>query len=134
MDEAIACAAPDQIRRPFLEERQVAEAWLPRLRDTSPEFVDEVLSRLGRPASVRGRGQRGRRLLVAGDTLLEPLSARELDVLRLVAAGLSNDEIARELYIGVGTTKWHVHNLLEKVGVPNRVNLAKRARELDLLG
>ena len=133
MGEAIACAAPDQIRRPFLEERQVAEVWLPRLRDTSPEFVDDLLSRLSRPASARGRGQRGRRLLAAGDALLEPLSARELDVLRLVAAGLSNDEIARELYIGVGTTKWHVHNLLEKVGVRDRVNLAKRAHELDLL-
>lgn len=134
MDEAIACAAPDQIRRPFLEERQVAEAWLPRLRDAGPEFVDDVLSRLGRPVSARGRGRRGRRLLAAGDALLEPLSARELDVLRLVAAGLSNDEIARELYIGVGTTKWHVHNLLEKVGARDRVNLARRARELKLLG
>jgi ATP/maltotriose-dependent transcriptional regulator MalT len=133
MDEAIACAAPDQIRRPFLEERQVAEAWLPRLRATSPGFVDDVLSRLGRPASARGGGHRGRGLLAAGDALLEPLSARELDVLRLVAAGLSNDEIARQLYIGVGTTKWHVHNLLEKVGVRDRLNLAKRARELDLL-
>ena len=67
------------------------------------------------------------------DELMEPLSARELDVLRLVSAGLSNDEIARELYIGLGTTKWHVHNLLEKVGVRDRLNLARRARELDLL-
>jgi LuxR family maltose regulon positive regulatory protein len=134
MDEAVACAAPDQIRRPFLEERRISETWLPRLRDTSPGFVDDVLARFVRRASAQGRGQRGRRLLTAGDALLEPLSARELDVLRLVVAGLSNDEVARELYIGVGTTKWHVHNLLDKVGVRDRVNLARRARELDLLG
>lgn len=132
--EAIACAAPDQIRRPFLEERRVAEAWLPRLRDMAPDFVDGVLSRLGRPASGSGARRGRHRVIAMGDDLLEPLSARELDVLRLVAAGLSNGEIARELFIGAGTAKWHVHNLLEKVGARDRLNLAMRARELDLLG
>jgi LuxR family maltose regulon positive regulatory protein len=67
------------------------------------------------------------------DGPFEPLSARELEVLRLVAAGLSNDEIGRELYVTSGTAKWHVHNVLAKLGARNRVALIGRARSLGLV-
>ncbi|WP_263997957.1 response regulator [Mycobacterium yunnanensis] len=54
----------------------------------------------------------------------EPLTARELDVLPLIVEGLSNQEIADRLHLGVTTVKTHVANLMEKTGSSNRVQLA----------
>jgi len=65
--------------------------------------------------------------------LIEPLSERELEVLRLVAAGLSNSEIAERLFLAVGTVKTHVHNVYGKLGVQSRAQALARARELNLL-
>jgi LuxR family maltose regulon positive regulatory protein len=64
---------------------------------------------------------------------LEPLSGREVEVLKLVAAGRSNAEIARELYLSVGTVKAHVHHIFGKLLVRNRSQAVARARELRLL-
>jgi ATP/maltotriose-dependent transcriptional regulator MalT len=64
--------------------------------------------------------------------LAKPLSMREIEVLRLVTAGLSNREIARKLVISPGTAKTHIHNLCGKLGVRNRIEAAMRAKELGL--
>ncbi|HVC79304.1 MAG TPA: LuxR C-terminal-related transcriptional regulator, partial [Chloroflexota bacterium] len=63
----------------------------------------------------------------------EPLTERELDVLRLLAAGRSNPEIARALYVEVDTVKTHLKHLYGKLDVHGRVQAAERARELGLL-
>jgi ATP/maltotriose-dependent transcriptional regulator MalT len=65
--------------------------------------------------------------------LVEPLSARELEVLRLLATGASNREIAERLFIAEGTVKNHLTAILGKLGVRDRTQAALRARELDLL-
>jgi DNA-binding NarL/FixJ family response regulator len=65
--------------------------------------------------------------------LAEPLSARERDVLRLLAEGRSNKEIAAELGIAEGTVKNHMTNVLGKLGALDRTQAALRARELDLI-
>ena len=65
--------------------------------------------------------------------LLEPLSTRELEVLRLVVADASNQEIAARLVITVGTVKNHMTNILGKLGVANRRAAIRRAAELGLL-
>jgi LuxR family maltose regulon positive regulatory protein len=65
--------------------------------------------------------------------LVEPMSERELEVLRLMADGLSNREIGEQLVITVGTTKSHVHHILEKLGTESRMQAAAKARELGLL-
>ena len=67
------------------------------------------------------------------EALAEPLSDRELAVLRLVSEGLSNREIAARLFISPGTAKSHVHNLCGKLGAHNRTEVARRARELGLV-
>jgi LuxR family transcriptional regulator, maltose regulon positive regulatory protein len=64
--------------------------------------------------------------------LPEPLSERELEVLRLLAAGLSNQEIAEELTVSLGTVKTHLHNIYGKLGVSSRSKAILRARELKL--
>ena len=65
--------------------------------------------------------------------LVEPLTARELEVLRFVAAGRSNGQIASELFVTVSTVKTHVHTAFGKLGAANRVEAVARARELGLL-
>jgi len=64
--------------------------------------------------------------------LPEPLSERERDILRLLAAGLSNREIGGRLYLAEGTLKNYVTNILQKLGARDRTQAALRARELGL--
>jgi DNA-binding NarL/FixJ family response regulator len=65
--------------------------------------------------------------------LVVPLSERELDVIRLLADGRSNREIAATLFLAAGTVKNHVTNVLAKLGARDRTQAALRARELGLL-
>ena len=83
--------------------------------------VVDAFARLAPPA----------RSLNAG--LAEPLSERELAILQLVAAGLSNREIAERLYLAEGTVKNYVTSLLGKIGARDRTQAALRGRELRLL-
>jgi LuxR family maltose regulon positive regulatory protein len=68
----------------------------------------------------------------AAPALLEPLSAREREVLSLVGRGLSNREIGRSLQIGPETVKWHLKNMFGKLGVSNRVQALNRAQSYAL--
>lgn len=67
------------------------------------------------------------------EPLVEPLSERETDILRLLAAGSSNKEIGATLFITEGTVKNHITNILGKLGVRDRTQAALKARELGLL-
>jgi LuxR family maltose regulon positive regulatory protein len=65
--------------------------------------------------------------------LIEPLSERELDVLRLLGTDLDGPEIARELIVSLNTVRTHTKNIYAKLGVNNRRAAVRRAKELDLL-
>jgi LuxR family maltose regulon positive regulatory protein len=65
--------------------------------------------------------------------LVEPLSGRELEVLRLLTTRLSSTEIARQLVISVHTVRSHVKNIYGKLNVHSRANAVRRAKELGLL-
>jgi LuxR family maltose regulon positive regulatory protein len=65
--------------------------------------------------------------------LIEPLSDRELEVLHLIAQGLSNREIAERLYLALSTVKGHNRVIYGKLGVQRRTEAVARARELGLL-
>lgn len=71
--------------------------------------------------------------LPAAAELVEPISAREMDVLRLLDNGLSNQQIASKLNIANSTVKTHINNIYGKLGVQTRVQAINRARELGLL-
>jgi LuxR family maltose regulon positive regulatory protein len=64
---------------------------------------------------------------------IEPLSERELDVLKLLAEGQSNPEIASNLYLSLNTVKAHTRNIYSKLGVNNRTQAGAKARSLGLL-
>ncbi len=65
--------------------------------------------------------------------LAEPLTAREVEILRLIAAGMRNQEIASHLFISLSTVKRHVANAYGKLGVSHRTEAVARANELNLL-
>jgi LuxR family maltose regulon positive regulatory protein len=64
--------------------------------------------------------------------LIEPLSPRELEVLHLMAAGLSNQEMCERLFLALSTVKGHNRNIFGKLGVQRRTEAVARARELGL--
>ncbi len=116
-------AAPEGYFRIFLDEGPALLELLPPVRHVAPELVDALhkYSPGENPPAVA---------LI--ESLPDPLSEQELRVLRLIVAGKSNAEIAAELVISVGTAKWHVHNVLQKLGVGNRPQAIARARELGI--
>jgi LuxR family transcriptional regulator, maltose regulon positive regulatory protein len=73
------------------------------------------------------------RAVAAQPGLAEPLADRELEMLRLIAAGRSNQGIAHDLVVALDTVKKHVTHVLGKLGAANRTEAAARARQLGLI-
>jgi LuxR family transcriptional regulator, maltose regulon positive regulatory protein len=93
-------------------------------------YVQALLAACGQaPATAQSPASS----LQSPSPLVEPLSERELEVLTLIADGLSNREIAAELVLSLPTIKWHTSNIYGKLGVGNRVTAVARARELHIL-
>ena len=80
------------------------------------------------PPSTRPRTARP-----ADQHLIEPLSERELDVLRLLGTDLDGPDIARELTVSLNTVRTHTKNIYTKLGVNSRRAAVRRGKELDLL-
>ncbi|HNS01822.1 MAG TPA: response regulator transcription factor [Anaerolineae bacterium] len=89
-----------------------------------PSVARKVVAEFARMAAPSSRPQQ---------RLEEPLSERELEILALLAHGLTNREIAQRLYLAEGTVKNYVTNILGKIGARDRTQAALRARELGLL-
>jgi LuxR family maltose regulon positive regulatory protein len=110
-------------------------------------FVDEgpAMGRLLRVALVEGIAPNYAAHLLAGcdaeaetvpaamTALVEPLTEREVEVLRLIVAGLTNAEIADELYIAISTVKSHVNHIYGKLAVEHRTQAVIKAQALALL-
>ena len=71
--------------------------------------------------------------LLPAQLLIEPLSQRELEILRLIAQGYSNEEIGKRLFLAIPTIKGHNRNIFDKLQVQRRTEAVARARELGLL-
>jgi LuxR family transcriptional regulator, maltose regulon positive regulatory protein len=131
--EAVAQAEPEGVIRPFLDEGAPMAALLAELRVAmrdgrgpagvaSPAFLGTLLDAF--PGQEPGPHRTG---------LIEPLTTRELGVLRLLAAGRANAELAAELFVEQSTVKTHLIRLYRKLGVHSRTQAVARARALGLL-
>jgi LuxR family maltose regulon positive regulatory protein len=132
LDEALALAEPGRFIRLFVDEgasmgRLLFEALS---RGVRPGYVRRLLAAFpaDAPGQVAPPIASGPRIRLA-----EPLSARELEVLLLIAEGLANQEIAARLYLSLHTVKSHAHTIYAKLGVTGRTQAGPRARALGLL-
>jgi LuxR family transcriptional regulator, maltose regulon positive regulatory protein len=128
LERALTQAAPEGYVRIFVDEGKSMLALLHQAHGIASGYVARLLAAFGEPTSAAALLPTS-----AADALVEPLTPRELEVLRLLARGLSNQEIAHELIIEVGTVKRHVNSLCGKLGVNSRLQAVARARTYDLL-
>jgi LuxR family maltose regulon positive regulatory protein len=132
LERALFLTEPEGYVRTFLDEgepmRQLLKQAAPR--GLAPEYVHGLLAAFDAPEQGRTEGADPG---VPTQPLLEPLSEREMDVLRLLGAGLSNPEIAEELYIAVSTVRSHCKSIYGKLNVHRRWDAVQRAQELGLL-
>lgn len=103
----------------------------------SASYIDQLLAAFPPSASAMGETQESSPIKCSthspADALIEPLSARELEVLHWVQQGLSDSQIASQLILAVGTVKRHLNNIYGKLGVRSRTQALARARALNLL-
>jgi LuxR family maltose regulon positive regulatory protein len=129
LEPALALADKEGYVRVFLD---AGKSFLPVLRESAARGIElEAVTIL--LDAFRTEGLSSIEQPHDTSSLSRPLSDRELEVLRLIAAGLSNPEIAEHLFLSVGTIKRHVHNLFIKLDVTNRVNALERARSRKIL-
>ncbi len=131
LSEALEIAAPEGFIRIFLDEPPVLEL-LPQVQKTAPDLIAAILGQQQSAADVQG-SVLSEVEKPAQSQLPEPLTEQELNILALIVDGKTNKQIADELVITLGTAKWHVHNILQKLGVNNRTQATIRAQELGLI-
>lgn len=127
LSDTLALAEPGGFIRTFVDEGPLlaqlladvaAQGWM-------PEYTGKLLAAFA--------AEQRKDLNQADSSLVEPLSERELDVLRLIAQGLSNQEIGTRLFLALDTVKGHNRRIYDKLGVQRRTEAVARARELGLL-
>jgi len=142
LTQALALAEPEGYVRTFVDGGQDMQRLLQLVAEhgTTSNYVPKLLEAFnpvqgeGGPTSVeKSRAGPVQLQSVAQRSLLEPLNERELEILRLMAVRLSNQEIGDELRLSINTVRWHAHNLFGKLGVGGRLEAVSRARDLNLL-
>lgn len=135
--EALKMAQPEGYLRTFVNKGEPMKALLSRLKSQQgeiTEFVQTILAAFSQPRKASTSQQPIEPVVEqAKYRLIEALSERELDVLRLLAQGMSNGEIAQRLVVSVGTVKTHVHSIIDKLSVTSRLQAVARAKDLKLL-
>jgi LuxR family maltose regulon positive regulatory protein len=134
LTKSLALAEPEGYMRVFLDEGKPIEELLQtcstRVEGSVKVYTDRILQAFtmepSRQASISASPYQV-------EPLVEPLTGREVEVLHLLATGLSNQEIAERLILSEGTIKTHTHNLYGKLGVQRRTQAIARANELKLL-
>jgi len=128
LERALALAEPEGYVQIFVDEGLPMAELLGRMKDEGGRrkaYIHELLAAFGvkefHPSSL------------GLHPLVEPLSERELEVLRLLRTELNGPEIARELLVSLSTLRTHTSNIYNKLGVNNRRAAVRRAEELDLL-
>ncbi len=125
LERALTLVEPEGYLRTFVDEGPPMAALLRATakRGIAPSYVSTMLAAFGQAEKPRPVPQ----------PLIEPLSERELEVLKLLGTYLNGPEIARELRVSLNTMRTHTKNIYSKLGVNNRRAAVRRAEELDLL-
>jgi len=131
LGDVLALAQPEGFIRTFVDEgismaRLLSEA---AAQGIMPDYVSKLLAAF---QDVTDEGQLSSSV-IRPSSLVEPLSQRELEVLRLMAQGLSNREIGERLFLALDTVKGHNRRIYDKLQVQRRTEAVARARELGLL-
>ena len=129
--DVLALAEPGGFIRRFVDEglpmfRLLSEA---AAQGVAPDYVAKLLAAF----EAEEQKSKDRSSLPVAQALIEPLSQRELEVLELIAQGLSNDEIGKRLFLALDTVKGHNRRIYDKLQVQRRTEAVARARELGLL-
>ncbi len=125
--DALTLGEPGNYVRLFVDEGEPILHLLRSLRARdhgSQDYAHRLIEAFGMASRLQGRAEQ---------PLIEPLSERELEILQLIAEGLSNQEIGQRLFLSLPTVKWHTSNIYGKLDVKNRTTAVARARELDIL-
>ncbi len=136
LERALAAAQPEGYVRIFDQGAALTRLLIEAAgHDILPEYIGRILAALGIPAStdVRRMGETGCAGQPPDLEFGEHFSSRELEVLRLMAQGASNQAIAEQLVITVGTVKSHINHILGKLSAHNRTEAVARGRGLGLL-
>jgi LuxR family transcriptional regulator, maltose regulon positive regulatory protein len=134
LERAMTLAEPEGYVRTFVDEGLPMEQLLleAAAREIVPDYTRKLLAALG--AEPPGRASKSSlHAYPASHSLIEPLSERELEVLRLFGTELSGPEIANELVIALSTVRTHTKSIYRKLGVSNRRAAVRRAAELGLM-
>jgi LuxR family maltose regulon positive regulatory protein len=125
LERALTLAEPEGYVRMFVDEGLPMAVMLEAAakQEIGRTYVRRLLAALGKAADNAPAGQ----------GLIEPLSERELDVLRLLGTDLDGPDIARQLVVSLHTVRSHTKNIYAKLGVNNRRAAVRRSEELDLL-
>ena len=131
LGDALALAEPGGFIRIFLDEgttmaQLLTEAPTPGMM---PDYVSKIRAAFEAEKQTNTDGSQP----PTSQPLIEPLSQRELEVLHLIAQGLSNDEIGKQLFLALDTVKGHNRRIYDKLQVQRRTEAVARARELGLL-
>jgi LuxR family maltose regulon positive regulatory protein len=130
LERVLELAEPEGYIRLFLDEgpAMLDLLRLARSRGLAPDYIATLLTATGEQTAAAAPMS-----VPPSTALLEPLSQRELEVLRQLAGGASNEEIAERLVIALSTAKRHVSNIFGKLTVSSRTQAVTRARALGLL-
>ena len=131
LGEALALAQLGGFIRLFVDEGAPMALLLREAasRGVMPDYIGKLLSAF----DAEQRKSEGKPALPPAQPLIEPLSQRELEILHLIARGLSNRQIAERLFLALDTVKGHNRNIFDKLQVKSRTEAVARAHELGLL-
>jgi LuxR family maltose regulon positive regulatory protein len=132
LEKALTLAEPEGFIRIFVDEgssmaRLLYEA---ATRGIAPDYVSQLLAAF--PMAEPEQTYPSKTQVPKSD-LVEPLSEREIEVLQLIAGGLTNQEVATQLYLELSTVKVHNRNIYGKLGVNNRTQAVAKARAFGIL-
>jgi LuxR family maltose regulon positive regulatory protein len=134
LGEGLTLAEPGGFIRLFVDEGRPMAELLMRIKDqVQPQVGRRMRAYVGKLLAAFGEQINVHSSTPNSDPLVEPLSKRELEVLQLIAQGLSNREIGEKLFLALSTVKGHNRNIYGKLAVQRRTEAVARARELGLV-